>query len=507
MPSNTVDLKPDKNKKYQNGVCVVKKIAYKWIALSCTTLGALFSVLSSSTLIIVLPDIMRDLHADMDIIIWTVMIYLLALTILVPTIGRIADIIGRKKLYVSGFIVFTIGSLLCGISATGWELIVFRFVQAIGGSLLVANSTPIVTDAFPKQELGKAMGINGMVISVAFVIGPILGGALVSAGWRSIFFFNLPIGVLGTLWAAFQLKELDVLPARQKFDWKGTAAFTVSMTSLLIALTFGGFTGWLNAPIIILFVLTVVFMVLFIRIESKTEQPMLDLSLFKTRMLAFAFSSNLLNGIARGAVTFLLVFYFQGIKGFDPVLAGMLLAPFAAFMMIMAPISGWFSDRYGSRGLSSIGLFISAIGLLGMVGISAQTSILEVSVWISIIGLGSGIFFSPNTSAIMGAVPVERRGIAAGVRTMMNNAGSVISIAISMAIISSSITQEALQGLFTGTQVGSKGIAVDYFIDGLKTAFLISFIISLIAAVISYLRGKEQRHGHLLMEKNLRKQR
>jgi EmrB/QacA subfamily drug resistance transporter len=471
----------------------MKKFEYKWIALSCTTLGALFSVLSGSTLIIALPAIMKDLHANMNEIIWTVMIYMLVLTILVPSIGRVADIIGRKKLYISGFIVFTVGSVLCGLSSAGWHLILFRFVQSIGGSLLVANSTPIVADAFPKNELGKAMGINGMVISVASVIGPILGGAFINIGWRYIFYINIPIGLIGTIWAGLKLKELDVLPEKQKFDWAGTIAFTIGMTTLLLALTFGSFYGWANIYTTGLFAAAALFLVLFLLIENKTEQPMLDLRLFKTRILAFAFASNLLSGIARGAITFLLVFYFQGIKAFDPVISGILLAPFAVSMMIMAPISGWLSDRFGSRELSSIGLFISAIGLLGMIRISADSSVLELSVWMFISGIGSGMFFSPNTSAIMGAVPVERRGIAAGVRTMMNNAGTVISIALAMAIISSSIDPRAMEGLFAGTQVGSQGIAVGQFISGLRTAFLISFVISLIAAFISYLRGPQPK--------------
>ncbi len=467
----------------------MKKLDYKWIALSCTTLGAVFSVLSGSTLIIALPVIMKDLHAGMDVIMWTVMIYMLVLTILVPAIGRIADIIGRKKLYVSGFVVFTIGSVLCGLSATGLQLLLFRFVQSIGGSLLVANSTPIVADAFPKKELGKAMGINGMVISVASVIGPILGGAFMNIGWRYIFYINIPIGIVGTLWAGIQLKELDVLPENQKFDWGGTVTFTLGMTSLLLALTFGSFAGWTNALVFTMFIVAVVFLGLFLYIENHVQQPMLDLELFKAKVLAFAYISNLLNGIARGAVTFLLVFYFQGIKAMDPVVAGILLAPFALAMMIVAPISGWLSDRMGSRELSSIGLFISAVGLLGMVTISADTSIFVLCIWMFITGMGSGMFFSPNTSAIMGAVPVERRGIAAGVRTMMNNAGSVVSIALAMAIISSSIDPKALQGLFTGTQVGSAGIAVDHFISGLRTVFALSCGISLLAAFISFLRG------------------
>lgn len=470
----------------------MKRMDYKWTALSCTSLGAMLSVLSSSTLIIALPDIMKELHASMNTIIWTVMIYMLAITIFVPSIGRIADMIGRKKLFVSGFIIFTVGSMLCGFSETAWQLIFYRFVQSIGGALLLAVSTPIVADAFPRGELGKALGINGMIISVASVIGPILGGAFVSIGWRWIFYINLPIGIMGSIWAWSQLKEVERLPEKQKFDWLGTLFFTIGMLSLLVALTLGGFKGWLNSSTVMLFALAIFFMLAFIQIENKIDQPMLDLSLFKTRILAFAFTSNLLNGIARGAITFLLVFYFQGIKGIDPVMAGILLSPFAVSMMIMAPISGRLSDRYGSRVLSSLGLLISALGLIGMMEIKESTSIIELALWMFIAGLGSGMFFSPNTSAIMGAVAPQRRGIAGGVRTMMNNAGSVISMALSMAIISSSITPEALQGLFAGTQVGSQGIAIAQFIGGLRLAFTISFFMSLLAAIISYLRGSER---------------
>jgi drug resistance transporter, EmrB/QacA subfamily len=471
----------------------MKKIEYKWIALSCTTLGALFSVLSGTTLTIALPVIMKDLHASMNVILWTVMIYMLSLTILVPATGRVADMIGRKKLFISGFIIFTIGSVLCGLSQTGMQLLLFRFIQSIGGVLLVANSTPIVADAFPKHELGKAMGVNGMIISVAAVIGPILGGVVTSLGWRMIFYINIPIGIIGTIWSIFKLKELDILPEKQKFDWYGTLAFTFGMTSLLLALTIGSLFGWLNLPVISVFLLAAIFLGLFIYIENKVEQPMLDLELFKTKILAFAFCSNLLNGIARGAVTFLLIFYFQGIKAIDPLMAGILLTPFALSMMVSAPMSGWLSDKIGFRVLSSSGLLVSALGMIGMMRISADTSVLELSVWMFISGFGCGMFFPPNTSAIMGAVPVERRGIAAGVRTMMNNAGNVISLAFAMAVLSSSINPEAMHGLFTGTQVGSEGIAVNAFIAGLRLVFTISFFISLLAAFISFMRGPQPK--------------
>jgi len=467
----------------------MKTIDYKWIALSCTTLGALFSVLSGSTLIVALPVIMKDLHASMNIITWTIMGYMLVMTILVPSIGRMGDMYGRKKLYVSGFALFTFASLLCGLSQSGIQLLIFRLLQAVGGALIVANSTAIVADAFPKEELGKALGLNIMVISIAFIIGPILGGFLMSFGWRSIFFINIPIGIIGTLWSVAQLKEINKTTIKQTFDLLGTLTFSVGVLILLIALSLGAFMGWTNLYVLALFLISVILLVVFVKIENNTAQPMLDLRLFKTRVIAFAYISNFLNGLARGAVTFLLIFYFQGIKGMDPLLAGLLLSPFAISMMIVSPFSGGLSDRYGARVLSSVGLLITAVGLGGLMMITATTPTIELILWMFVMGFGSGMFFSPNTSAIMNSVPPDKRGIAAGVNTMMSNAGNVLSIALSMAIISSSISSDAMQALFLGTQVGSQGIAINEFVSGLRMAFTISFAFSLTAAVMSYLRG------------------
>jgi EmrB/QacA subfamily drug resistance transporter len=467
----------------------MKKIDYKWIAISCTSLGAIFFAVSSNILIVALPVIMKDLHASFQEIIWSMMGFMFIICIGVPSIGRIADMIGRKKLFVAGFAVFTFGSLLCGFSRSGLDLILYRMIQAVGGALLAANSVPIVTDAFPRKELGMALGINGMIISIGGVVGPVLGGLLIGMGWRSIFYINVPFGIIGTVWAAVQLKELDVLPAKQKFDWAGTALFTTGMLSLLLFLTFGGLFGWLTPGVLLLLIASIVLLPLFIITEFRTGQPLLDMRLFQSRILAFAYSSNLLNGIARGAVTFLLIFYLQGIKGIDPVRAAVMLIPFVLPQMIVAPLCGWLSDRIGSRILSSAGLLVSALGFLGLIGISPGSSILELTISMLIIGTGSGMFISPNSKSIMESVPVERRGIAGGVRTMMNTLGMVISMAVCMTVVIACITPEAFSGLFTGTRVGSKGIAVGEFIDGIRILFLISFLISVLAAFISYLRG------------------
>ncbi|MBC3797680.1 MFS transporter [Acetobacterium tundrae] len=480
----------------------MKNENYKWIALSCTTMGALLSVLSGSTLIVALPDIMKELNAGMGILTWILMGYMLVLTILVPSIGRVADMFGRKKLYVGGFALFTIASLFCAWSNTGIQLLIFRLIQGVGGALLVANSTAIIADAFPKDELGKALGINLMFISVGSVIGTILGGFLVSIGWRSIFYMNLPVGIIGTLWAAFQLREVYSYTQKQKFDWPGTLTFTLGIFSLLMALTIGSFSGWFSLEVIAMFVIAVVAMIVFVLIENRTIQPMLDLQLFKARVLAFAFASNLFNGIARGAITFLMIFYFQGIKGDDPMTAGILLTPMALSMFLISPISGILSDKYDSRFLSSLGLIISAIGLFGLMWITDNTPTILLLIWMFIMGLGSGLFFSPNSNSIMSAVPPNKRGIASGVRTMFNNAGNVLSIAISMAIVASSVSPEAMQGLFFGTQVGSQGITVDSFIGGLRLAFGISFGFSILAAILSYMRGPAPKWKNTPCEKS-----
>jgi EmrB/QacA subfamily drug resistance transporter len=465
---------------------------YKWFALSCTTLGALISVIDGSVLIIALPSIARDLHSSLETVMWTLMIYMLSLAILVPTIGRFADIVGRKKLYVSGFALFTLSSLFCGLVHTGGQLILMRFVQSIGGSLLLANSTAIVTDTFPRHELGRALGINGMVISVGSVIGPILGGALTAINWRFVFFFNVPLGIVGTIWAAVQLRDVIELPRGQRMDWLGTSFFTAGLTLLLLALTFGVLDG-LTSPLFIGGLAGgLLLLAAFVYIENRVDQPMLDLNLFKQRLLAAAYSCNFLNGVARGVVTFMMVFFFQIIWGIDPLRAGILMTPFALAMMVVAPLSGWLSDRYGSRELSAIGLACAAVGLYGLAHLQTNTSMTEVMVWMVVMGVGSGFFVSPNTNAIMGAVAPERRGIAAGTRTMMNNAGMVISLALGVATIGTSMSTQTLMNLFIGTQVGTQGIVVSQFLAGLQRTFWLSFFISVIATVVALMRGRHQ---------------
>ncbi len=464
---------------------------YRWFALSCTALGTLLSSLSTNTLMIALPVISKDLNSSLAVVMWTMMIYMLSITVLVPSIGRVADIIGRKQLYVCGFLIFTISSLLCGLVGSGWQLVAARFIQSVGGSLMLATSTAIVADAFPPAQLGFAMGIIMMVFSVGGAIGPVVGGLLATWNWRWIFFVNIPLGLFGTVWAAVQLKDKVKLPKGQRFDWPGTILFSVGLTLLLLALSFGDKIGWLSPYIMGAIISGLLILAVFFYVENRVPEPMLDPVLFRQRLLAMAYLCNFLNGIARGAVPFLMVFFFQIIWSIPPLQTAFALLPFALAMMISAPLSGRLSDQHGSRGLSTFGLLVAALGILGLTQLDYSSRAELIILYMVLTGLGSGLFFSPNTSAIMQAVSPERRGIAAATRTMLNNAGALISMAMGLAFISSSMSPQAMQALLTRTQIGSEGVVVESFLNGVHHTFWLSFLLCLVAVVASFLRGTQ----------------
>ncbi|HLQ10153.1 MAG TPA: MFS transporter, partial [Ktedonobacteraceae bacterium] len=302
------------------------KDGYQWTALSVTTVGALLASIQGSALLIALPNILGELHATFLTIMWVLLGYLLVLTALTPIIGRLADIFGRKRLYNSGFIVFTAGSLISGLAQPqfhGGDLIVGRVIQGIGASLLVTNSTVIVTDAFRKGQVGLGLGINQIAGAAGFLVGPIVGGLLTELSWRWVFLFNVPIGIFGAIWGIWRLRE-PVRPSvqRQPMDWFGAIFLAAGLAGLLLGLSLQAFpilpTATTNAVLIV----GIVCLVLFIAIEPRIKVPLVQLRLFRSRLFALANLSGLLNGIARGAVLFLLIFFLQGPYGQDPLKAG-----------------------------------------------------------------------------------------------------------------------------------------------------------------------------------------
>jgi EmrB/QacA subfamily drug resistance transporter len=466
---------------------------YKWWVLSCTSLGMLLATLNSGTLIIALPELERSLHTTLLQLVWVILVYMIASTVLLLTAGRLSDLFGRKNAYVAGFLVFSLASLGAGFAGSGTQLILWRVLQGIGGAFLFANAGALVTDAFPRKQLGLAMGTNVMIAAVGLVIGPVLGGALVAIAWPWVFWFNVPLGVVGSIWAWLVLHEMSGQSEERGLDLTGTATFVVGLTGLVFAISKGSLGGWSNSFVIAGFVIAAVLLPAFLLIEHAGRSPMLDLTMFKDRLFAAASATAFLNGFARFALTFLFVFYFQGPQGQSPIMAGLELSPLAIGMLIAAPLAGIAADRHGSRILASIGMLLSAIGLAGMTTLEAHTSYVWSALWLGLVGLGSGIFNSPNTAAMMGVVPVHRRGIASGTRMMLTNTGAVLSIAFVMAVITAAVPKNVLFSIFSGLASGLTSAQLSPFITNMHHALWVLAIVSLIGAVVSLLRPKHAR--------------
>ncbi|MEA2466296.1 MAG: hypothetical protein QOJ57_422, partial [Thermoleophilaceae bacterium] len=313
---------------------------YKWWALSCTSLGMLVATINSGTLIIALPDLERALGTSLLQLVWVILVYMIASTVLVLTAGRLSDLFGRKRAYVAGFAIFAAASLGAGFAQTGTELILWRVAQGVGGAFLFANAAAIVTDAFPREQLGLAMGTNTMIAAVGLVIGPVLGGALVAIDWPWVFWFNVPLGIAGSIWAALNLRELGRADQDRSLDVAGTATYVVGLTALVYAISRGGLSGWNDTLVIGGFAIAAVLLPLFIAIERKHRAPMLDLTIFKDRLFAAASGAAFINGLSRFALLFIFVFYYQGAQGDDPITAGIKLAPMALGMVVASPLAG-----------------------------------------------------------------------------------------------------------------------------------------------------------------------
>ncbi|WAI01558.1 DHA2 family efflux MFS transporter permease subunit [Methanogenium organophilum] len=463
---------------------------YKWIALAIASLGSLLGVLNSTTLIIALPTLMLDLNTTLVGVMWTLIAYMLVLTILAPASGRLADIYGRKKLYVFGIIAFTIASLLCGVAADITQLIIFRIIQAIGGAILVANSTLLVVDAFPHYELGRAMGILSVIMAAAFVVGPILGGVLTLIDWRLNFFINLPIGIAVAYIAHTRLREVKEFSV-EPFDLVGMLLFAVAFVALTVYLGVAVLVGPLSVLMLAVLAVGIISLVAFIRWELTSSHPLIDLSLFKIRIFAFGQASVFLNAIARGAVMILLILFFQGLRGYDPLMASILIAPMAIGLIVGGPIGGSLSDKYGSRLISTIGLIISLVGLAGLALMQYDTPYWVLAAWMVVNGIGSGLFQPPNTSAIMASVPFERRGVASSMRAFLGNTGMVISMTIAMPLLITTVPLDTMMNMFV---VGGMNMPMDtqiLFTDGIAFVFIISAILTIPAVIVSAMRGKD----------------
>ena len=452
----------------------------------------LLATINSGTLIIALPDLERSLGTSLLQLVWVILAYMIASTVLVLTAGRLSDLFGRKKAYIGGFLLFTAASLGAGFSGDGTQLILWRIVQGIGGALLFANAPALVTDAFPREQLGLAMGTNTMVAAVGLVIGPVLGGALVAISWHWVFWFNVPLGLAGAAWGALVLHEMASKDPERGLDLLGTATFVAGLTGLVYGLSRGGIEGWSDPQVTVSLIAAVVLLPTFVLIERRARAPMLDLTIFNNRMFAAATAAAFINGLSRFALLFVFVFYFQGVMGDDPILAGIKLTPMALGMLVSSPLAGIWADRRGSRTLAAVGMLVSAGALAGMTTLGADSPYWQSTLWLGLVGIGSGMFNSPNTAAMMGTVPANRRGIASGARTMLQNTGAVISIAFVLAIVTASVPKTVLFKIFSGLASGLGSAQLDPFIHNMHVALWVLAITSLIGAGVSLLRPRHE---------------
>src|ERR687885_287908 len=469
-------------------------LEYKWAALSCTSIGALLATINASSLIVALPTLLRELNIELLTLVWVLLSYLLAQTMLTLAAGRIADMFGRKKFYVGGFALFTVVSLLAGFAEGAGELIAARALMGAAGAFMMANSSVIVTDAFPRKGLGQALGINVMVAAAGSTLGVVIGGIMTSISWQWVFWFNVPLGVIGTIWAAINLREIVELEKGQRLDVAGNATFFVGLVGLLIALTLGGIRGWDTPLVVGGFLAAVVFLPAFLLVELKAKAPMLDLSMFESRIFAFGNISAFMNSIARFAVTFMFVFFFIGVRGYDHLMAGILLMPLAGTMFIASPISGWFADRMPARVISTFGMLVTAAGLIGMATlIGVDTPYWKIALLMVVVGAGSGIFNSPNTRAIMNSIRPDQRGVASGARALLANTGGVLSIALAISIITSALPVDQMFRIFSGA--AAQGLSAQEaapFISGFHTALFVGAAASLLGALFSAARGHNE---------------
>ena len=406
--------------------------SWKWFILSTVLLGATMSALDVSIVNVAMPTLKNTFGVSMAVIEWIAMAYMLTLTIFLPLFGRLADMFGRSKLYNIGFVVFSVGSLFCGMSSTAGLMIVSRVIQAIGAGLLQANSVALITHAFPTSERGKAIGIQGAVQAIAMSVGPFVGGILIATvGWRAIFYVNIPIGILGTLAALFILPPNQKVVKKEKVDYLGTVLFASGLAFIVLAFNEGVKLGWDSHTIMMYFASGIALLTLFIVTELKVEYPLIDLKLFKNSTFLLGNLTGMLSYYVLFAVMFIMPFYLQKVLGYSVALTGSLLTPIPLAMAVVAPFSGHVSDKYGPRIMTTSGMLISSLACFALMfmGVSVQLPIL-VTVLI-LLGIGMGLFTPPNNSAIMGSAPKEKLGVAGGVLNMMRSLGLIFGVDIS----------------------------------------------------------------------------
>jgi len=457
---------------------------YKWIALSNATLAVLFTTLDASITIIAMPAIFRGIKLDPLVasnsfyLLWMILGYLVVASVLVVSLGRLGDMYGRVRIYNLGFVIYTVASLLLAIDwmtgkAGATYLIVFRIMQGLGGACLLANSAAIITDAFPANQRGMALGINNIVGVSGMFVGLVLGGILAPINWRLVFLISVPVGVFGTVWAYMKLREVP-RSGQRKVDWPGNITFALGLILIMIAVTYGirpaggASTGWGSAKVLTLMGCGLASLIAFLFIESHVEQPMFRLPLFKIRAFTFGSLSTFLSAVARGGLMFMLIIWLQGIwlpeHGFNfndtPLWAGIYILPLTIGMLVAGPASGYLSDRYGARPFATAGMLATAGGFALLLLLPTDFSYPLFAVVLAEIGIAMGMFASPNRAAVMNSLPPGDRGAGGGMNQTFQNSAQVLSIGIFFTLMIIGLASSLPSAMTSGLEAHGVSAAV-----------------------------------------------
>ena len=456
---------------------------YKWIALSNTTLGTLLATVNASIVLISLPAIFRGIGlnplapSNISYLLWMLMGYLVVTAVLVVPFGRLGDMFGRVRIYNIGFAVFTVAAIALSFDPFHLDggaiwLIAWRVIQGIGGAMLMASSSAILTDAFPANQRGMALGVNMVAAVAGSFLGLLIGGVLSEWHWQAIFWVGVPIGLAGTVWSLRSLREIGVRTPG-KLDWAGTLTFGVGLTVLLIGITYGiqpygdSTTGWSNPVVLAAIAAGLLLLVVFCVVELRVAQPMVNVRLFRSAAFGMGNVAGLMSSMGRGGLQFMLIIWLQGIwlplRGYDfestPLWAAIYMLPITIGFLLAGPVAGWLSDRYGARPLTVGGMALMAASFIALVMIPVDFHYWVFALLIFLNGVGGGIFTAPNTAAIMSSVPPSERGAASGVRATFFNAGSSLSIGIFFSLMIVGLANTLPGALSSGLQ--QQGVSAD----------------------------------------------
>ncbi len=449
----------------------------KWWVLIAVGIATFMSGLDVSVANIILPVVTRDLHSNVTVVEWVVTIYLLVVSGLLLTFGRVGDLHGYKNVFMFGFVFFVLGSTACGLAASAGTLIAARALQALGAAMLYSNSPAILTGNFPPEQRGQALGMQATMTYLGLTIGPSLGGWLTEQfSWHAVFFVNIPIGLLAIWLGARFIPPMKPADKSTSFDVVGAVTFSLGLVALLLGLNQGGEWGWTSPFVLGALVLAVLALATFVVVESRVPNPMLDLSLFRNRLFTASAGTAVLNYVCIYSVLFLLPFYLIQGRGLDPASAGLVLTAQPLVMAVAAPVSGTLSDRIGSRLPGTAGMAILAIGLFLLSRLGIDSPISSVAIALAVVGLGTGIFVSPNNSALMGSAPRHRQGIAAGVLATARNVGMVLGVGLAGAIFTS---------VLAGAPAGSN---IELF-NAVDLGFVVSSGAAALGVITSAVRG------------------